>query len=152
MTLAEVFSCEFCKISKNTLFTELRSCYRKTPNSLGVTVYFHLWFYEIFLQKQPFTNDFQSSCSETFTKNNRKRLVMEFFISEVRVCNFTIKGLRQRFFPVNFDKFFILFIKYLRANGFVPLWFLWDFTSILKAVKALFLLQLPCRSNNDLTH
>ena len=66
---------------------------------------------------------------------------MEFFISDVGDYNFTIKGLHQRFFPVNFDKCFIFFVEYIRANGFVPFMFLWDFTSILKAIKVLFLVH-----------
>ena len=42
------------------------------------------------------------------------------------------------FFPVNFDKFFIFLIKYLRVNSFVPFKLLWDFTSILEAINKYF--------------
>ena len=51
----------------------------------------------------------------------------------------TIKGLHQRFFPVNFGKFFIFFAEYIRANGFVLL----RLFSILKAVTVLFLFAYP---------
>ena len=54
----------------------------------------------------------------------------------------TIKGLHQRFFPVNFSKFFIFFTEYLRANGFVLL----RLFSILKAITVLFLFAYPKQS------
>ena len=57
-TLAQVFSCEFCEISKNTFFTE----YLLTPASIrfittsenflfqpiGEKMKFHLWFSDVF--------------------------------------------------------------------------------------------------------
>ena len=60
---------------------------------------------------------------------------METFFCEVGDCNFTIKGLYQKFFRVNFDKVFIFFKEYLQANDFVPFRLLWDFISILKAIE-----------------
>ena len=64
---------------------------------------FTCWFHKLFFQKQPFTNDLQSSCSEKFSKIDRKALVMEFSFDEAGDCNFKIKEFNQRFFPVNFD-------------------------------------------------
>ena len=49
---------------------------------------------------------------------------MKFSLNEAGDRNFTIKGLHQRFFPVNFDTD------------------LWDYTSILKAIAVLFLLHV----------
>ena len=66
---------------------------------------------------------------------------MELYFSEVGDCNFTKKGFHQTLFPVNFDKFFIFFVEYLRANDFVPFRLLWHFTSILKAITILLLLH-----------
>ena len=66
---------------------------------------------------------YKLSLKQLFGKINRKTLVMEFSVIEVGSCNFTIKELHQRFFPVNFD---------VRV---------WNFTSILKAITVLFLLH-----------
>ena len=87
---------------------------------IRVIVYIHFLFYKLFLQKQLFTCGFQSNCSEKLSKSNTKTLVMETFFCEVGDCNFTIKGLYQKFFRVNFDKVFIFFKEYLQANDFVP--------------------------------
>ena len=115
---------------------QFRSLFFKKVNR--VVGYFHFWFYKLFLQKQPFKSDFQSSCSEIFSKGSKKTPATEFFFGEVGDCNFTIKELHQRVFPVNVDKLFIIFIEYLGGNSFVPFRFFWDFTSIQKAINKSF--------------
>ena len=72
----------------------LRSLFLDKVNRM--TVYFHFWFYKLFVERQPFTSDLKTT-------------VLEFFFIEVFDCKFTTKGLHQGFFPVNFDKFLIFF-------------------------------------------
>ena len=48
-----------------------------------VTVYFHFWFYKLFLLMEPFTGVLQSSCSAKFHKSHLKIPVRELFFSKV---------------------------------------------------------------------
>ena len=119
-----------CK-KKHATFTEQhlwRSLFFSKVNH--VTVYF--WVYKLSLQ---------SNCSEKFNESNRKHLWWSSFSEMLEIVTLKMKGLHQRFFTVKFIKFFMFFIEYLWANGFVPFRFLWNFTSILKTIKVLLLLH-----------
>ena len=70
-------------------------------------VYFHFWFHKLFLQKQPFASDLQSTCSE-----DREHIyVMEISFTEVGDCNFIIKGLHIR---GSFQWILIIFFIFLQ--------------------------------------
>ena len=92
-----------------------------------VIFYFHFLFYKLFLQKQLFTGDFQSKCSEKLSKSNRKTPAMETFFCEVGDCNLTIKGLYEKFFRAYFDKF----SSFLKNNYRRMILFLLGFYEIL---------------------
>ena len=48
-----------------------------------MTVYFHFWFYKLFLLMEPFTSVRQSSCSIKFGKSHLKTPATELFFSKV---------------------------------------------------------------------
>lgn len=76
------------------MFTGKHICRSFFLNKVSCAItYFHFWFSKLFLKKQPVTSDFQSNCSEKYSKSNRKTSLMEFFLSEVEDYKFTIKGL-----------------------------------------------------------
>ena len=70
--LAQVFSCEFCEISKNTFFTE----------HLGATApeIFTRAFFKDHIQKQSPRFNVQKKCSYTFCKIHRKTAVPDVFL------------------------------------------------------------------------
>ena len=56
------------------------------------------------VQKQPFAEPLQNSCSQNFRNIHRKKLVMESLSNKAavqKVCNFIKNKLQHRCFPVN---------------------------------------------------
>ena len=82
----------YSNILDNFTVGALRSLFLDKVNRR--TVYFHFWFYKLFVERQPFTSDLKTT-------------VLEFFFIEVFDCKFTTKFNCK--FPVNFDKFLIFF-------------------------------------------